>query len=78
MHAAFWIDEYGALLACREDIGRHNAVDKIIGYSLVNRFQPYGASLLVTSRCSVEIVQKSYCVRCFNAYHSCFTNSVST
>jgi FdhD protein len=59
MHAAFWIDEYGALLACREDIGRHNAVDKIIGYSLVNQFEPYGASLLVTSRCSVEIVQKA-------------------
>jgi len=59
MHAAFWVDEKAQILACREDIGRHNAVDKLIGYALKENWQPDEASLLVTSRCSVEIVQKA-------------------
>ncbi len=59
LHAAFWIAPNGEILACREDIGRHNAVDKIIGYSLRNRLSAENASILVTSRCSVEIVQKA-------------------
>ena len=59
LHAAFWIDELGNIIACREDIGRHNAVDKVIGFALKNAFKPTQASILVTSRCSVEIVQKA-------------------
>ena len=59
LHAAFWIDEFGEIIACREDIGRHNAVDKIIGFAIRNKLNVNNASILVTSRCSVEIVQKS-------------------
>ena len=59
MHAAFWIDAQGTIIACREDIGRHNAVDKVIGHALRKRLPTTQASLLVTSRCSVEIVQKA-------------------
>ncbi|MFC3094022.1 formate dehydrogenase accessory sulfurtransferase FdhD [Alteromonas sediminis] len=59
MHAAFWINEEANILACREDIGRHNAVDKLVGYALKQGWSPETANLLVTSRCSVEIVQKA-------------------
>lgn len=59
LHAAFWIDTAGEICGCREDIGRHNAVDKIIGYALREGWDATGATLIVTSRCSVEIVQKA-------------------
>ena len=58
MHAAFWLDAEANINACREDIGRHNAVDKIIGHAARNRLKKENASILVTSRCSIEIVQK--------------------
>jgi FdhD protein len=61
LHGAFWIDKHGKILACREDIGRHNAVDKLIGCALRRSYEPEQASILVTSRCSVEIVQKAIC-----------------
>ncbi|RDV25249.1 formate dehydrogenase accessory sulfurtransferase FdhD [Alteromonas aestuariivivens] len=59
MHAAFWVNGNGDILSCREDIGRHNAVDKLIGHGLRKGFDRHNASILVTSRCSVEIVQKA-------------------
>lgn len=59
LHAAFYLDQQLTIQACKEDIGRHNALDKLIGYALTNKLNRQQASLLVTSRCSIELVQKA-------------------
>lgn len=58
MHGACIVDEDG-VITVREDIGRHNAVDKIIGYVLRNRLNPKGLILLTTGRISYEMLSKS-------------------
>ncbi|WML42806.1 formate dehydrogenase accessory sulfurtransferase FdhD [Neobacillus sp. PS3-40] len=58
MHGACIVDEYG-LITVREDIGRHNAVDKIIGYALRNHLNPNGLILLTTGRVSYEMLSKA-------------------
>ncbi len=60
IHAAAVFDLSGNLLILREDIGRHNAVDKTIGRALLDNLLPLGEHILMVSgRSSLEIVQKA-------------------
>lgn len=59
MHAAALFTGAGELIALREDIGRHNAVDKVIGYSSRRQWPLGELILLVSGRVSFEMVQKA-------------------
>jgi FdhD protein len=60
LHGAALFGVDGTMLAVREDIGRHNAVDKVIGWALENDRIPLSTSaLLVSGRASFEITQKA-------------------
>jgi FdhD protein len=57
-HAAAVFDEGGKILACAEDTGRHNALDKAIGKCLLDGLETAGRGAALTSRLSVEMVSK--------------------
>ena len=60
LHAAAVCDADGAVRCVREDVGRHNAVDKVIGWAATERRLPLtGMALFVSGRCSFEVVQKA-------------------
>ncbi|HEV3092596.1 MAG TPA: formate dehydrogenase accessory sulfurtransferase FdhD [Candidatus Cybelea sp.] len=64
LHAAALFDERGETIAVREDVGRHNALDKLVGWGLLNNRLPFARSvLLVSGRASYEILQKSLMAR---------------
>ena len=59
LHAAAWADHEGALSCVREDVGRHNALDKLIGALLSAGVDPASGFVVITSRCSYEMVEKA-------------------
>jgi FdhD protein len=63
LHAAGLFDTDGLLLALREDVGRHNAVDKVVGSLAMEGADGAGRILLVSGRLSFEIVQKAAVAR---------------
>lgn len=61
LHAAASFNRDGAILVAREDIGRHNAVDKVVGRMLLDAELPAnGLGLFVSGRASFEMVQKAW------------------
>jgi len=59
MHAAASVDANGTIISVREDVGRHNALDKLIG-AMAWQGEPLGSGfILSTARCSYEIVEKA-------------------
>ena len=64
-HSAVYFDINGQFIAIREDVGRHSALDKLVGHTHRHEFKPsnidssYGGFLLMTSRCSHDLVVKA-------------------
>lgn len=62
IHAAGLFTSGGELLVLREDVGRHNAIDKVIGWALAHRGDPGELVLQVSGRVSFEVMQKALAV----------------
>jgi FdhD protein len=63
LHAAAWVTSMGEIAFVREDVGRHNALDKLVGAMERGRINPEAGFAVITSRCSFEMVQKAATIR---------------
>jgi FdhD protein len=59
LHAAGLFTTAGALVAAREDVGRHNAVDKVVGWTRTQTLDPSVHALVLSGRAGYELVQKA-------------------
>jgi FdhD protein len=65
LHATGLFDRRGALVCAREDVGRHNAMDKVLGRAFLDGLLPFSDSVLcVSGRLSFELVQKAAVAGC--------------
>ena len=59
VHAAAWVSHHGTIIFAREDVGRHNAIDKLLGGMALEKIDVKQGFVLMSSRCSYEIVEKA-------------------